>query len=255
MSFENLEARLLEKAKQNRELVHKLFYINLLDLFLSGRGGVVIADRHLRWLQSEEGRQILQKAMNLCRKVADEMALPEEDPESMAGWLSYNISSLIKGLVGETRIYYSPFRFAIHYPAGWQVRERHEQVSFNDGKGIRSFNVIIKPLIPGRVTVKHFEEAWRISVKSQRGKEISSRYIIVADEPAFEGIHLMRKFLLFSEFYWKVKKVVLVSGKYEYQITGGSPIEDFTKFEPILDYYIQSLIPGFGLKHLRVAGI
>lgn len=250
MSFEDLEERLLVKAQEDTELARQLLRIAMLDRILSPTGVIIDMRKHHQFLSSKKGQQMLLNAMDSCREVAKKVATSGEDPESIAQWLSHNVQNLVKKMAAreEMEVYYSlEPKFMIYYPAGWRVQRRQGQrlakwqVLFDDGKGGRSFNIMINALIPGCAEIRHFKKTWESSVGFRRGKLVSSRNIMVSSVPAFEGISLMRKGFLFGGFREKVKKVAFILGGYECLITGSSSIKDYAEFEPILDRCIQSL--------------
>lgn len=90
--------RVLEAAKRDKNLAKKLREIADLDSKINPRGVLIDVRTHARFLETQEGQQMMQRASDLCDEAAMVIATESEDPEKIALWIAHNCQRIVRQL-------------------------------------------------------------------------------------------------------------------------------------------------------------
>lgn len=87
--------RIVEAARRDKNLAKKLREIADIDSKVMPTG-VLTSTKQMS--ESEAIPQMMQRSSNLCDEVARAIADPDEDPDEIALWISYNCQKIVKWL-------------------------------------------------------------------------------------------------------------------------------------------------------------
>jgi len=97
-------SRILEQAQKDKNLAKKLSRIAELDSKLMPSGLMRGSDL-LNRMESQSYHKMAMESSRLCDEVAREVAAPDEDPDEIANWISYNCGQIARQLPRKRRLW------------------------------------------------------------------------------------------------------------------------------------------------------